>query len=132
LVLGDAYRNILVAYDGSEGGRAALRRAAELAAQGRALTVVRATSDEGAAVARDSLEGAVGGLEASLEVRPWAVPEPAGRAILALASDIDADLIVAGSRARGRFAAAAALGSVSTELAHHASCDVLVIPPYME
>jgi nucleotide-binding universal stress UspA family protein len=99
LVLGDAYRNILVAYDGSEGGRAALRRAAELAAQGRALTVVRATSDEGAAVARDSLEGAVGGLEASVEVRPWVVPEPAGRAILALASDIDADLIVAGSRA---------------------------------
>jgi nucleotide-binding universal stress UspA family protein len=131
LVLGDAYRNILVAYDGNEGGRAALRRAAELAAVRRSpLTVVQATSQEEAAARL--LDGVVGGLQASLEIRPRIARGPAGQAILAVASDIEADLIVAGARSRGRFATATALGSVSTELAHRAPCDVLLIPPYSE
>ena len=133
LVLGDAYRNILVAYDGSEGGRAALRRAAELAAVRRSpLTVVQATAEEEAARTRQSLEGAIGGLESALEVRPWVVRVPAGEAIIAVASDIEADLIVSGSRSRSRFAGSSTLGSVSTELAHRAPCDVLLIPPYSD
>jgi nucleotide-binding universal stress UspA family protein len=145
------FRNILVAYDDTEGARAALRRAAELAARsGAALTLVQATREESetlsplglpnparhpdpedAARARHSLEQAIGELDPSLEASPWVVGGPAGKGIIAVAGDIHADLIVTGSRGRGRFASTV-LGSVSTELAHDAPCDVLVVHPLTE
>ena len=53
---------------------------------------------------------------------------PAGKGILAVAKEIHADLIVTGSRARGRVVRTL-LGSVSTELVQNASCDVLVVHP---
>lgn len=140
------YRNIVVAYDASEGAVAALRRAAELAgAAGAALTLVQATSEgggmvaavprpgqepggEAAAAARDALREAAETLDPTLEASPWLVGGPAAKAILAVADDIHADLIVTGSRARGRVARAV-LGSVSTELVTSAGCDVLVVHP---
>jgi nucleotide-binding universal stress UspA family protein len=145
----DAYRNILVAYDGSEGARAALRRSVLLAAvDGAALTLVRSTvgnaesvmpkalphpsghpDPEAAAAARHSLEAAIAELDPSLEASPWVVRGSAGTGILAVATEIHADLIVPGSRSRGRFARAV-LGSVSTELVHDAPCDVLVVHPF--
>jgi len=147
----DAYRNILVAYDGTEGSRAALRRAAELAsAEGASLTLVEATvgnaeslmpevvphprrhpDPEAAAAARHSLEAVIAELDPSLEASPWVVAGPAGKGILAVAGEIHADLIVTGSRSRGRFARTM-LGSVSTELVHDAACDVLVVHPFTE
>lgn len=121
------YRNIVAAYDGSEGARAALERAAELAGAGdAALTVVQAASDE--AGARHSLEEAIGSLDASLEASPWVAGTPPADAILAVARDIHADLIVTASRGRGRVERTL-LGSVSSELVHGAACDVLVVHP---
>ena len=144
----DRYRNVVVAYDGSEGAHAALRRAAMLAALDRAsVTLVQATiggaeallpepvphpsrhpDPEAAASARHSLEAAIAELDPALEASPWVVAGPAGEGILAVAREIHADLIVCGSRARGRVARAV-LGSVSTELVHGAPCDVLVVHP---
>lgn len=124
------YRNVVVAYDGSEGADAALARAAEIAgAGGAALSLVRATSDE--AGARRSLEEAIGSLDPSLEASPWVVGTPPAEAILAVARDIHADLIVTGSRGRGRVERAL-LGSVSSELVHQAPCDALVVHPRAE
>ena len=121
------YRNIVVAYDETEGARAALRRAAGLAELDRAsLTLVQAGVDE--AHARRSLESAASSLDPSLEASPWVVAGPAGKGILAVAGEIHADLIACGSRARGPIGRAV-LGSVSTELVHDAPCDVLVVHP---
>jgi nucleotide-binding universal stress UspA family protein len=143
---GDAYRNILVAFDGSDGARAALRRAVEIAgAGGGSVTLVEATSEdagvagavrvargdpapEAVADARHSLQSAISSLDPALEASPWVVGGPAGKAILAVARDIGADLIVTGSRGRGAVGRAV-LGSVSTELVHDAHCDVLVVHP---
>jgi nucleotide-binding universal stress UspA family protein len=135
------YRNIVAAYDGSPGASAALARAAAIAERDRAaLTVVEATrkggppgvphraSAEEAARSRHELRAAVEGLPAELEASAWAVGGPAAKAILAVAADIGADLIVTGSRGRGAVAGAL-LGSVSTEVLHGARCDVLVVQP---
>jgi nucleotide-binding universal stress UspA family protein len=138
------YRNIVVAFDGSDGARAALERAAEIAGRDdAALTVVEATSEgvpapvpgsprhadpEKAAETRKELRGAVRALDSKLQASPWLVGGPAPKAILTVAEDIEADLIVTGSRSRGAVARAV-LGSVSTEILHGASCDVLVVHP---
>jgi nucleotide-binding universal stress UspA family protein len=139
------YRNILVAYDGSDGARAALRRADELAASngGAALTLVQATGEgrvrarpsggrdagpEAAAPARHSLAEAVSGLDDSLGASPWVVGGPAARAVLAVAEDLEVDLIITGARRRAG-SGRAVLGSVSAELVRDARCDVLVVHP---
>jgi nucleotide-binding universal stress UspA family protein len=51
-------------------------------------------------------------------------PGDAAEAILTLAREIDADLIVVGSR--GMHGAGRVLGSVPNSVAHHAECSVLV------
>jgi nucleotide-binding universal stress UspA family protein len=140
------YRNIVVAYDGTEGARAALHRAAALAAASDAsLTLVQATREESetlspgglaaghpdsedAGRARRSLERTIAELDPSLEASFRVVGGPASKGMIAVAGDIHADLIVTGSRGHGRFARAV-LGSVSTELVHGAPCDVLVVHP---
>jgi nucleotide-binding universal stress UspA family protein len=139
-----AYRNVVVAFDGSEGANAALAGAVEIAARdGAALTVVEATAEqmpsvvpgsprqappEKAEEARKVLRQAVERLDPELEASPWVVGGPPGKAVLTVAEDIEADLIVTGSRNRGAVARAV-LGSVSTEILHGARCDVLVVQP---
>lgn len=137
------YRSIVVAYDGTDGAKAALQRAAEIAESGAALTVVesiaddvpalvpgapRGVSPERASGARQNLRRAVAALDSRLEASPWLVGGPAAEAILTAADDIGADLIVTGSRGRGRMKSTL-LGSVSTEILQGARCDVLVIRP---
>jgi nucleotide-binding universal stress UspA family protein len=145
----EGYRNIVVAYDDSDGARMALNRAAALATRdGAALTLVQATSEEtGPAAAvrvpgrhpspeavaetRHSLDRAIAELDPELQASPWVVGGPAAKAIIAVANDISADLIVTGSRGRGTVGRAL-LGSVSTELVHDSPCDVLVAHPAVE
>ena len=138
------YRNIVVAYDGSEGAKAALARAAELGSRGGAsLTLVEAVSGkvpspalggppmakpEKRAMARKDLNKAIDHVDPELLASGWVIGGPAGRGILTVADDIEADLIVTGSRAQGRIARTV-LGSVSTEILHGARCDVLVVHP---
>lgn len=138
------YTNIVVAYDDSEGAKAALARAADIASRdGAALTVVESVSDsvpsavpggprqaapQRGAEVRRQLREAVDALDPALEASPWAVGGPPAKAILTVADDIEADLIVTGSRGRGRVASAV-LGSVSTEILHGSRCDVLVVHP---
>lgn len=122
-----AYRNVVVAYDGTDGARAGLARAAAVAdTEGASLTLVQAASDE--SEARHSLDDAIGSLDPSLAASPWVVTGPAAKGVLSVAEEIHADLIVTGSRARGRVARTL-LGSVSTELVQNAPCDVLVVHP---
>ncbi len=138
------YRNVVVAYDGSEGAKAALAAAVEIASRDEAaLTVVEATPEQIPSIvpgaprqsppdvaekARKELRRAIEALDAELEASPWAVGGPPAKAVLTVAEDIEADLIVTGSRNRGAVARAV-LGSVSTEILHGARCDVLVVQP---
>ena len=136
------YRNIVVAYDGSDGARAALDVAAGLAAAGGAsLTLVRSVEGRGAvpglpatpdsdqvAKARHSLQAAVAELDPELGASPWVMAGPAGAAVLIVAKEIGADLIVTGSRGRGTVARTL-LGSVSSHLVNEGPCDVLVVHP---
>jgi nucleotide-binding universal stress UspA family protein len=136
----DVYRSILVAYDDSDGARAALARAAELASSfGAALTLVESVAGgelpligreqaRSAASGRESLRAAIATLSDDLPADPWVVSGPAGRSVLAVADEIAADLIVSGSRGR-RGLTRAVLGSVSGEIAAGASCDVLIVHP---
>jgi nucleotide-binding universal stress UspA family protein len=136
------HRNIIAAYDDSEGARAALGAAAELAAaSGGSLTVVhsvtagagdsplsRRAGPDQVAEERRLVERAIAGLDPGLEASPWIAGGPPGEAIVTVAEEIDADLIVTGSRRHGRLARAL-LGSVSTHLVQNAHCDVLVVHP---
>jgi nucleotide-binding universal stress UspA family protein len=61
-----------------------------------------------------------------LEASRHAVPESAVDAILDVADDVGADLIVVGSRGRGA-GRRMLRGSVSTKVAQHAPCTVMVV-----
>jgi nucleotide-binding universal stress UspA family protein len=90
--------------------------------------VSRRPDPEQVAEARHVVERAIADLDPELGASPWIAGGPAGEAILAVAEEIGADLIVTGSRGRGRLARAV-LGSVSTHLVQNAGCDVLVVHP---
>jgi nucleotide-binding universal stress UspA family protein len=92
------------------------------------LPVARNPDPEQIAEGRHLVERAIANLDPELGASPWIAGGPAGDAILAVAEEIDADLIVTGSRRRGRLTRAV-LGSVSTHLVQNAHCDVLVVHP---
>jgi nucleotide-binding universal stress UspA family protein len=122
-VLGEEpFRTIGVAYDGSPGARFALAAAMRLATRTGArmeVITVGPPADAVAADAADLLSEAV-----HVDVRRLA-GDP--RARLVEASD-GLDLLVCGSRGRGRVLAAV-LGSVSGRLVQAAHCTVLVVAP---
>lgn len=141
------YKRIVVGTDGSPSALTAVRAAAELARQNKAeLHIVTAyrpmsslmTHPEFAmlsASALDNVDPAEGAREvtnrtaeavsAGLDVEQHQVGSPAADALCDVASNIDADLIVVGSK--GMSGARRILGSVPNSVAHNANCSVLIV-----
>jgi multicomponent Na+:H+ antiporter subunit G len=132
--------NIVLGYDGSEQANRALERAAALARDGAVVTLVTAGSIlPGAprgtvAAATDEVderrrvleEGRARLAELGVEARGVeGLGDPAD-ALIETAREIQADLIVVGTRGRN-VAARTLLGSVSSRVVHRAPCDVLVV-----
>jgi nucleotide-binding universal stress UspA family protein len=144
------YEHIVVGTDGSDRATDAVERAAELAAAVGAaeIHVVSACQPmpnielerlrrELPAEFRDVIDPEINALnhialaeraaeKQHVKVVPHAMVGNAAEAILDVAADVDADLIVVGARGFGpigRFLR----GSVSTRVAHHAWCDVLIV-----
>jgi nucleotide-binding universal stress UspA family protein len=145
-----AYRRVIVGTDGSDTAELAVRHAGRMAAATRAsLTVVSAYEATGDDLARRQADRLPEDIRWTLTDRAQAEDrarrgrelaraEGAGdvelradaggpaEVLLTVASELDADLIVVGSRgltSPARFV----LGSVAGSVAHHAPCDVLVV-----
>ncbi len=140
-----AYRKVLVGYDGSDNARRALKRAIELVKQSsgelRILVVVdtisfsaRSMAQFSSSVTNAMFEQAETTLAEALDmakkagVKAWGQVESGGPSdmILTYAAETKADLIVTGRRGmRGvmRFL----MGSVSSSVMSHSDCDVLVV-----
>lgn len=133
-------RTIVVGYDGSEPARHALARVARWATPATALVVVAVTpsvtspglgvemadqhleADAALREARDLLSA--DGSFAAVDTRAG-TGDPA-EVLIAIARELDADLLVVGRRGRD-FVARALLGSVADRVVRHAPCDVLVV-----
>lgn len=143
------FSSVLVAVDGSEHARAALREATDIArSQGASLTMITAYSgdlpwlgtvppamsqqliDEYLSGVRSQaetiLEEARSQLPGGVAARALAVEGPPAQTILAEAAAAGHDLIVLGSRGRGD-ATSILLGSVSHHVLHHSRVPVLVV-----
>jgi nucleotide-binding universal stress UspA family protein len=135
------YRNIVVAFDGSDGAEAALLRAVSLASSsGGTIHLVESTGHletagegpvEGDASvessARNMLEQAADRLDEVSVVTRVVRGDPVS-AIIGAAEDIGADLIVTGSRGRAAMPQAV-LGRVTSGVVSNSPCDVLVVEP---
>ena len=144
------FRSIVVGTDGSATATAAVARARTLAgAFGADLHVVSAYqcpaavlaagADPGfgpsavvewSTAARDHVRSLLDDLADGLtgtgaSVTTYAVPAHPATAILSVAEQVGADLIVVGNR--GMRGARRMLGSVPNHISHHAGCDVLVV-----
>ena len=116
-------KRIVLGYDGSEGARRALERTVELTGYGSHVTVVTvARSPNG--WSRRLLEEARTRLARQLVATDLreAVGEPAEQ-LVAVAGDVDADILVVG----GSATPGPVLGSVAGRVAAAATCDVLVV-----
>jgi nucleotide-binding universal stress UspA family protein len=137
------YRNILVAVDGSKESQLALADAIDLAQGANArLTLVHVctrpsgmlqTTPAGAAVAAELpathakvLREAVNSVPQDLPVTTLLLEGSPADQIVKAARQYENDLIVIGSRGRGR-ATAALLGSVSHDVLHQSPVPVLVV-----
>jgi nucleotide-binding universal stress UspA family protein len=137
---------VVVGTDGSEGSLAAVRLAAHEARlrQARLVVVcawhppvvgsipaygiaapVTETLDELRRALQDTLAAEGLGPDSDLEVEPVVVQDSAARALLDASAE--ADLCVVGTRGHGGFAGLV-LGSVSHQVASHATCPVMVVP----
>ncbi len=142
---------VLIAYDGSEHAKAAIARAGETLRPGPAVVATAWTSFADSAprvVLRDAVRPVVADLDAAgreeaeemaaegselaraagLDAEPRAIRAagPFYAALLEAADELDAAVIVVGSRGRSSVAAAV-LGSVSTGILHHTERPVLVV-----
>jgi nucleotide-binding universal stress UspA family protein len=133
-------RRIVVGFDGSEHARKALERAAELASDETSIAVVSAAD------VKKFLAGGTSPIDpADEEARATALDEArsfmeergieavfvrgtgnAADVILEEAEESGADLIIIGTRGNN-VAKRLLLGTVSTNVVHHAPCDVLIV-----
>lgn len=137
---GVGLQNIVIGYDGSEEAKRALERAAEIAGDRGAVTLVTAGS-----MLPEAPRGERGDLDDDLTERRRVLDEGRARlaelgvvadviealgdpadALIDTAREIEADLIVVGTRGRTG-AARVLLGSVSLNVVNRAHCDVLVV-----
>ena len=135
------YRNIVVAYDGSDGARAALKSAIALAdSSGGAVHLIHSTGhleyaqkgvveeDSSAeSSAKNLLEEAAEQVE-EVEVVTSVVHGNPIDGITGAAEALHADLIISGSRGRALMPEAV-LGRVTSGIVSKAPCDVLVVQP---
>ncbi|HEY3434862.1 MAG TPA: universal stress protein [Solirubrobacterales bacterium] len=134
------FRTIAVAYDDTPEAQAALKRAEAIALACRATIVVYTVSAPAAVVpgaagyapASPPQAGAivtrtVKAVDERLAATGRELAGVPGPAIIEACEGDGADLLVAGSRGYGPVKRVL-LGSVSTHLAHHAPCPVLVVP----
>jgi nucleotide-binding universal stress UspA family protein/GNAT superfamily N-acetyltransferase len=126
---GRPIRTIVVGSDGSETAGKALAAALRLAGiLGAALHVVsaygvfRAASDAEAVLAAATRAARAEGLEAVTYARR----EDPAEALITVAEEQDADLLVVGNRGTGR-SSRFLLGSVPNKVSHHAPCSVLIV-----
>lgn len=140
---------ILVGVDGSDASIAALRKAADLAEAFEGsltiLTVVHLSGFYYSALALPTTQTTEEDIESAISEAVWRAVEPAlaevdesitvtrrdarghaGQELIDLAEEIDADLIVVGSRGFGPIRSSI-LGSTSRYVTQHAHCDVLVV-----
>lgn len=135
------YKTILVGVDGSDTASRAAEVAAELAsATGAALHIVTAVDEKATAatdlppgmtplspgeraeaIARQVAEGLA--YKGTVESSP--APGKPADALVHVAKEIGADLIVVGNRRVQGISRL--LGSVATDVAHHAPCDVYIV-----
>ncbi len=140
------FNTILIAVDGSHGGQSATRLGGELAVGHDAEVLLvhavplppmvpgvdQAISEESMNYLEETADAALAASEevlATMNVKAERVVRAGSPAevILGVAEDRDADVIVVGHRGFGamkRFI----LGSVSSKLAHHARCALLLAP----
>jgi nucleotide-binding universal stress UspA family protein len=132
--------NVVVGYDGSEDSKRALDRAAAFGRQGAKVTIVAAVSlgihgprsmgarnQDELRAEREVLDAARNDLKAQgIEVHTIEGEGDAGDVLVEAAKEANADLVIVGTRGRGA-AKRALMGSVSTKVAHHAPCDVLIV-----
>jgi nucleotide-binding universal stress UspA family protein len=137
---GGVMDTVLVAYDGSESARRALAAAAKLAHNGVSLRVVSVaeplpqfgraasmlTPEEEVERARELQEATAILKEHGVEAAAVERRGDAATMILDEAEADGADLIVLGTRGLGS-GTRWLLGSVSTKVLHHATCNVLVV-----
>jgi nucleotide-binding universal stress UspA family protein len=125
LPMTEPLKRIAVAYDGSVAAQAALVAATMLArAAGARLVLYSAGRTAAHAAAWLHIAGVV--LDATIEHESCQLVGDAATELGRISGEVD--LLVCGSRGRGR-AVGAVLGSVSAHLAAHAQCPVLVVPP---
>ena len=122
------FRSIVVGTDGSDTARQAVREAVELAsALGASIEIVSAYAPGSREDVEATLGEAVAEVEAAgVAVRTYAREGDAADAILDVAEERGADLIVVGNKGMTgakRFL----LGSVPNKVSHHAPCSVLII-----
>ena len=121
---------ILVGIDGSDHSERALEWAmkeAALRSQPLRVVTVQSVAEPARAAAQEAIDKVLAGLSGP---RPESVTVEAVSGIPAevlVSVGADADLIVLGSRGAGGFARLA-LGSVSSQVAHHAPCPVVIVP----
>lgn len=143
------FKSIVVGSDGSPRSQQALGAAIELARlhaatlhvvqafrsalqaaalAGDAMVDMAATTDaEIQAQIEQELRALVAGIQSDgLVVRTYASAQPAANAILSVAAQQRADLIVVGNK--GMHGARRVLGSVPNTIAHQATCAVMIVP----
>jgi nucleotide-binding universal stress UspA family protein len=130
---------VVIGYDPSEGGERAFQAGIELAsALGAEVHLVTAfsdgpkTGDEPTPQRREAdqmLEQAAGRIDLPEgEVHRHAVPRAPAAALVEVASEVGADVIVIGNR--GAQSKTRALGSVASAVVARASCSVFVVKTY--